>query len=269
VPLAYDQRRLVLARGGFSPRDLPGLVLYLRSDAGLFQDTAATTPATADTHPVGLWQDQSGQGNHASQATAGSKPVLRTGIVAGRAAVRSDGLDDYLDLGKPAALNLAAGLTVFTVFALRNLAASGKYLLANFNAAGSVSQFARWHKLTTAQHAEWEQEHTDATSLSVEDSAAIGAVGEFHVSEAVRDDGAKTVQLLTDGAAGGSGSYAAKTVAAYASAGNTALFRGGSFNGAYAAADLCELLVYNAALTASDRSRVRAYLGGRYGITVA
>ena len=42
----------------------------------LFQDSAGITPVTAYGQSVGLMRDKSGRGNHASQATAGSRPVL-------------------------------------------------------------------------------------------------------------------------------------------------------------------------------------------------
>lgn len=42
----------------------------------LFQDAAGTIPVTALEQPVGRMLDKSGRGNHATQATAGSRPVL-------------------------------------------------------------------------------------------------------------------------------------------------------------------------------------------------
>lgn len=42
----------------------------------LFQDSAGTTPVTAVQQPVGLMRDKSGRNNHATQATAASRPVL-------------------------------------------------------------------------------------------------------------------------------------------------------------------------------------------------
>ena len=43
----------------------------------LYQDSTGTTPVTAVEQPVGLMLDRSGRGNHASQATSASRPVLR------------------------------------------------------------------------------------------------------------------------------------------------------------------------------------------------
>ena len=43
----------------------------------LFQDSAGTVPVTAANQPVGKILDQSGRGNHVTQATAGYRPYLR------------------------------------------------------------------------------------------------------------------------------------------------------------------------------------------------
>lgn len=49
------------------------------SDLGtMFQDSAGTTPVTADGQPVGLILDKSGRNNHASQATAAKRPLYKT-----------------------------------------------------------------------------------------------------------------------------------------------------------------------------------------------
>lgn len=46
------------------------------TDNSLFQDSAGTVPVTAVEQPVGRINDKSGKGNHATQATAGSRPTL-------------------------------------------------------------------------------------------------------------------------------------------------------------------------------------------------
>ena len=60
----------------------------------LFQDSAGTTPVTADGQPVGLALDKSGNGNHASQATATARQLYRTD--GARHWLEFDGVDDSL-----------------------------------------------------------------------------------------------------------------------------------------------------------------------------
>ena len=83
--------------GGFSPADLftgsESGVVYGPSDLStLFQDSAGTTPVTTAGQPVGLMLDKSGNGNHATQATAAARPTYQTGPA--RATI--DGVDDRL-----------------------------------------------------------------------------------------------------------------------------------------------------------------------------
>jgi hypothetical protein len=60
----------------------------------MFQDSAGTTPAAID-QAVGLILDKSGRGNHASQTTLASRPILRQDN-SGRYYLDFDGIDDSL-----------------------------------------------------------------------------------------------------------------------------------------------------------------------------
>lgn len=93
--LAVSPYREVLL-SGFTPRQLPGLMLWLSADRGVFQNSALSTPAVSDGDPVGGWADQSGKGNNATQAVAGQRPTLKLNIVSGLPIVRFDGVDDVL-----------------------------------------------------------------------------------------------------------------------------------------------------------------------------
>lgn len=60
----------------------------------LFQDSAGTVPVTANNDPVGMMRDKSGNGNHAIQATAGSRPLYKT--LGGKHWIEGDGANDFL-----------------------------------------------------------------------------------------------------------------------------------------------------------------------------
>lgn len=82
----------------------------------LFQDSAGTTPVTDIDQPVGLMLDKSGRGNHALQATEGSRPLYRIDGT-GRPYLWFDGVDDGF-----ATPSITPGINVVQVFAgLRKL----------------------------------------------------------------------------------------------------------------------------------------------------
>jgi len=76
----------VTVTGGYSPASLSALFAgsiagawYDPSDIDtLFQDSAGTTPVTTAGQPVGLMLDNSGNDNHATQATAAARPTYET-----------------------------------------------------------------------------------------------------------------------------------------------------------------------------------------------
>lgn len=77
----------------FSPIDLSPIV-WFKADAGTFQDTGLTTPATADAAAVKGWQDQSGNSQNATEAT--NNPILKLNIQNSLPVVRFDGINDVL-----------------------------------------------------------------------------------------------------------------------------------------------------------------------------
>jgi len=95
----------VTVTGGYSPASLSALFAggiagawYGPSDIDtLFQDSAGTTPVTTAGQPVGRMLDKSGNGNHATQATAAARPTYQTGPA--RATI--DKVDDRLTVTVP------------------------------------------------------------------------------------------------------------------------------------------------------------------------
>lgn len=80
------------------PTSLTNLVAWYsaRDTATLFQDSALSTPVTANSDPVGGWLDKSGNGRHLTQGTAGSRPAYKTSGINTRAALQFDGSADHL-----------------------------------------------------------------------------------------------------------------------------------------------------------------------------
>jgi hypothetical protein len=92
----YFKKKRGTTPPAFSPASLTGLVAWYRADGTKWQNSARSTPAVADGDPVGAWDDLSGLGNNALQATAGSRPLLKLAIQNGRPVIRYDGINDFL-----------------------------------------------------------------------------------------------------------------------------------------------------------------------------
>lgn len=82
---------------GFNPLTLSPDVWYDAEDlTTLFQDSAGTTPVSANNHSVGLWQDKSGNARHVIQATSGKRPLYKSTLYNSKPYVKGDGVDDIL-----------------------------------------------------------------------------------------------------------------------------------------------------------------------------
>lgn len=79
---------------GFAPLSLNPAFWY-QADAGTYQ-TSGGAAAVLLGDPVGLLQDQSGNGRHMEQITAGFRPTLVPNRLNGLPCIRFDGIDDYL-----------------------------------------------------------------------------------------------------------------------------------------------------------------------------
>lgn len=88
---AFSSQGVVSA---FTPLDITGLQWWFKADAGTFEDTARTTPATDDGDVVKGYTDQSVNSHHATEAT--NAPTLKLAIQNGLPVLRYDGTNDKL-----------------------------------------------------------------------------------------------------------------------------------------------------------------------------
>ena len=253
--------------GVFSPTDVPGLAVWLKSESGLFQDSAGTTPATANDDPVGLWQDQSGAGNHVTQATAGARPLLKTAVQNGRNTVRFDGTNDSLAFSA-AGLALCQNQGAFSMWVVCMSSSSAtdmRVLGWDSNVAGNIRvALVRNLDAGAAGVLSLAGRRLDADArFAVNGAAASYTDGVFDIeaalynfagnSAALRKNGAE----LATGATGGAGSTSNTASAAAAlGAAQTLVFAG----------DVGEVLVYQAVPSAGNIASIETYLNGRWAV---
>lgn len=100
----------------------------------MFQDTAGTTPVTATGQTVARINDKSGRGNHATQATAASRPIYQVDGN-GKAYLLFDGTDDFLLTG-----TITPGTDKAQVFAgVRKLSDAAGGMLAELSAFATTA----------------------------------------------------------------------------------------------------------------------------------
>ena len=227
----------------FSPSQISGLSLWLKADAGLFQDSAGTTPATANAAPVGKWTDQSVSGNNATQATAGNRAGLLTAWQNAKPAIRFRGTTQSLTL--PADLGFGDFTIVLAVNQLSDSSGndvilgqkSGVAFPLVFTTAGSFWYYDGVGQLT---------------------SSAGSFTRNVPVLVTLKRSGS-TLTMYANGVQVGTGNV-----------GTTALPMGQiaarAAGGLPSNIDLFEAVFYNSSLNNTDRRSVESYLTNKWGI---
>ena len=227
----------------FLPQNVATVLKWLDPTRGLYQDAAGTTPAPSDTNSVGLWQDQSGNGKHASQTQVSApdkRPILKLGI-APLPMIRFDGVDDFLT---SVLSGLAQPFTVFMVVKNLNLAPAADQ---NFYRGSSGAVFYT--------------NHGDSDKLTMFGGSVLGSSAPSsgaHVytqiwngaSSAAYGDGT----LLFSGNAGASGIVGALNIGA------------GTSGGSNTAVDLGDFIVCSGALASDPRQQIESWLKPRWGV---
>ncbi len=234
----------------FSPSNISGLKLWLASDS---------ITGLSDGDPVSSWQDNSGLGNHAVQATAGLRPTWHnsTHLLNGKPGVFYTSSTDR-ELIAPVSVS-GTDLTCIIV-ANANPAATFPYRLlslsngdANYD-YDSASRGVPFY-LSSASMLSGYRNSTQLDGKTVSLGTPFIATSQFSGTS-------HTMKL--NGALGGnsttSGSFGFSNVEV------------GGFGGTQAIAqcwygEIYEVLVYDSALSLSNMEAVEDYLGVKYGIT--
>jgi hypothetical protein len=222
---------------GFDPRSLGGLAWWL--DAG--DQSTVSVSGTA----VSQWNDKSGNGRNAVQSTGNNQPSYANSQN-GRKVITFDGSNDRL--ATSAAFSLGTG--GYTVFAVAYHAGGFHVLLEGGTLNPYISALAA-QPSTGFRH--WDG------SSEADTPTGVYTLNQWFLIEYVISSASRLI--LVNGTQQVSGSGTSRTASLQTIGGTT----GGAFfwNGRVA-----EILVYNTARNASDRSRARNYLGKKWGVAV-
>jgi glucose/arabinose dehydrogenase len=239
-------RLTVLAQPTFSTT---GLALWLRADLGVTQTGGAVTQ----------WSDQSPNNRPATQGTVLSQPTLVNGVVNGLPVVRFDGVNDFMTF--TLGVNGLSGMSIFLV-AANTVSQTGGSSRAE-RAALFWNETSGWGTLyLTPFQTEVAFRFGTTQPLNWPLFSRPSSLGSsFSISTAIKDG--TTDSLYTNGVLAFSEGGKLTTIAGCSGTGNIGR---GYNNNTFYAGDIAEVIVYDRALTTSERSDVEFYLKSKYGL---
>ena len=222
----FGQRRRTFSPAALFAASEPGVWLDPSDPATLFTDTAGTTQAGIG-DPVALVLDKSGNGNHATQPTLASRPILREAN--GLRYLEFDGVDDYLQTP-----SITPGTDKVQVFAgVRKLSDAATGVLLEYSPtvdASNGSLIIAAPGFGGSQRYNFRSRGTSVANANVTTGFAAptsnGLTGLGHISgnlATLRIDGVQVAQS-TDNQ--GTGNYLAYPVFIGSRAGSTLFFNG-------------------------------------------
>lgn len=251
-------RELILLHGGggFTPKNISGLALWMQAD-----DLAGD-----DGDAIASWVSKEGNNYSFAQADADKKPLLKKAAngINGRNVVRFDGTNDLLVLGS-APLTGETG-TVIAVYRLTSTLGNYQHILSscdeasvNFTMRFMAAYDGAGKPIAISKNGGGIDEVKGSTTISAE--AVYCAVYQSNgIAYTARVN--KTAQTFTIVAGGNNGAWFGDI----ANRDNTTI---GSLKrtteAAFLKGDLAELIVYNSALSSAQITNVERYLEDRYG----
>lgn len=229
----------------FAPTDITGLMAWYKSNTGTYTTSAGSTPATADSDPVGRWEDQSGNGRHVTQATAGKRPLLKTNISGGYPAIRTDGTDDWMSGSWSA---VAQPITIVACCIPRGSLDDADVLIDGFDSTHRQAIFINSGNFAAFY----------GGSAAVNTTYRYG-LNRPHMPYAVFN-GASSIHSTAPDLVSATGNVGAQS--------SNGIWIGSEFAGTnprFVNVDYLEILVYNSALSQAQLSQIQAYFQSRYG----
>ena len=241
------------AGGGTIPTALSGLQLWLDADGTLWQDAARSTPATANDHPVGAWDDASGNARHFTQGTAGSRPLLKTAGMNGLKCLRFNGTTQgMLSAALLSTMIAADAYTLFAVFQTSAVDTNSATIYQNDAVFGDNGSFFGMHLKSVGPTVN--AYNFDTTIDTVGDTIAVDTA--YCVTQ--RHSAGNLTLRVNNGTQ--------QSVASGNTGGLAAVVLVGRAQSAFLAGDVRHLVIYNEVKSAAEEAAVRAWLMTDSGI---
>lgn len=232
-----------LVSAAFSPSDISGLQLWLDADDS---DTITLNGST-----VSQWNDKSGNDYNVSQGTASNQPTYQSAVLNSKSVVRFDGTNDRLFNTTAQPVSGSNNRTIFIVFSCNSASPTdySLYFGPSNGGYGEVMGISQEIAVRVNQgNRVFDQSNSDGSHAFVtfiQNGTNISNFDAWKNGTALSATSTLSRELNT-----GTGLY-------LGSHGDNSSFLDG---------DIAEIIVYNSALSTSDRESVESYLSTKWGI---
>jgi hypothetical protein len=258
----------ILAGNNFNVKDFAPALWLDAADSNTLYDAVSGGALVAAGGAVARWEDKSGNGRHATQATLGNRPTRTVGAQNTRDVLRFDGTNDFLQI--LTGLNMlrnVAGATVFCVWKYNVVPISGNFVAPFVVSNGTVLGTGRLSMGTNLGTTKIFAggRRLDADALQRVDSIIDVNTTPF-VQTAVLDYANSDIFQFINGSLQGSST-------SFQTNGNTSdtdsiNIHIGSHSGAsnFANIDIAEIIVFSIALSTEQRQSIERYLANKWGL---
>jgi hypothetical protein len=231
------------------PLNIAGLeAWYDASDSATLFDATTGGSQVAANGAVARWEDKSGNARHATQSESGRRPVRKTAVQGGKDMLRFDGTDDSLVLS---AITIPASHTVFSVF-VRQTASIHSITLGGEGTPGDTRYSAWWftdNVVYGKSNASFSTHGSDSTSTG---AFVLVDTRSATTSVVTRRNSTQIASVTSGNAVTNAASGTWTTI--------------GSIAGASHSGDIAEVIIFNTALSDTDRGVIESYLRTKWGI---
>lgn len=219
----------------FTPKSISGLALWC--DAGRL-DTLTIDGA----NKVSQWNDLSGNNRHFTQATADAQPLYVSAQLNGRAVVKTDGTDDFMQSG---ALGLSGDqqMSLFVVF--KRPAGSATLSFSGSLASEGGLYDTRW-------------------AMSAREASVPGSRTVYHLEAYVKTTGYLNPTGLMYYNTGGTTTYGGDAATATPNYNAASKMNIGKWSTLFGENHIAEIALYNKALSATERGRIENYFRRKF-----
>jgi len=261
-----------------APLTIAGLQLWLdASDASTLYDSTSGGQLVSGDGAVARWQDKSGNARHATQDFAGERPVRKTSIQNGRGVLRFDGNAHRMRIANSTStftyLHNGAGV-VFLVACTSASVPDPNFIQITIDSSNALSGngYLLLFEDRTSENANdslFASAGAGASTLAVNAANNVCPPGVFKVITNTLNSTSATASERARFYFNGLLDSSVNSITGNTSGNSsTDLFIGASSNGfASLKGDVAEILIYDAALSGTDRSRVEQYLISKWGIS--